>query len=803
MKDPHDGKSSPIGFQTYADFLRTKQATTIQHRQNQSAVPHTPERNTALPGNCHVRITGERQWQVDAYPAVFTYKNIHKETPTEPLWIDGDICLAFDINDVPLTIDKVYSGQVYDGRLWSNAAKYSTFVAVDELPLEKVQSDCAKWHSIIQEGKCANATVNTGTGSCLCVPTKSVLMYYNKVNHSLRSIKPAILACPIDEDTPGESFWLVVDVVAIANGYALRGRLKRQDGTFILLNLVECDTSDTTTMIQFHTNSSLLCTGTPATNCNDDGVTFTLICGGCPTIPIGCEDIEVPPVLCVNFPGVFPPQGVDVVRDEITPGIRFVGTSYVDLTPGPGYPPGGFRKVSVILAFNGCIATLSVCASIVVDPNNDTSEGCFCEWFGSVAVSSFPFIITLNYSGSDANEGSCCAPTPTVFCDPRYNGFANGGNASISEGFCGDDVLFARSGDSAIPDSPAYVGGPAGAKSVTKKYIRPKRPIPCLHLGPKIIPDCGCVDFNCLKGLGAVQHLHQCQTCELYEIGLQAIPEEVFRIDDLPGHFNASILEWDGRMLMISRKFKSLYLSELTQDFKSVLSTKMLTTKHEKSQLGSEDARFYEHNGELRITFTGVYLREGVPSTTILNASFSDELEISNVWEPIYEKRAYPREKNWMPFTDDSGKLKYVYSITPHRILEADGIKVASVTEILWYPRWAHGILRGGAAPVRVGNEFWHFFHGVAIDTPQGNEYTLGLYTFDANAPHKPMRISPLALLRDTAEKRPFGENPAIYPCGVVRRGDKWYISYGLHNNHVEIVTFDHAELERVLVPIK
>lgn len=47
----------------------------------------------------------------------------------------------------------------------------------------------------------------------------------------------------------------------------------------------------------------------------------------------------------------------------------------------------------------------------------------------------------------------------------------------------------------------------------------PVRMRPCVALGAKAKPNCGCTDRHCLKGRGVVRHLVECQTCpaDLYE----------------------------------------------------------------------------------------------------------------------------------------------------------------------------------------------------------------------------------------------------------------------------------------------
>ena len=98
-------------------------------------------------------------------------------------------------------------------------------------------------------------------------------------------------------------------------------------------------------------------------------------------------------------------------------------------------------------------------------------------------------------------------------------------------------------------------------------------------------------------------------------------------------------------------------------------------------------------------------------------------------------------------------------------------------------------------------DEFWHFGHSVLYH-PRGNIYTGTLTTFEARPPFRPLRMVPYPILMDSSRQRPRAENPAKYLVGAVRRGDRWLLSYGLHNTFSEIATFDHAALESALRPV-
>jgi hypothetical protein len=57
---------------------------------------------------------------------------------------------------------------------------------------------------------------------------------------------------------------------------------------------------------------------------------------------------------------------------------------------------------------------------------------------------------------------------------------------------------------------------PKGAVATAKAAARFPRPLPCVHLGRKAYPDCGCADRVCDAGRGVVKRFVECQTCDGY-----------------------------------------------------------------------------------------------------------------------------------------------------------------------------------------------------------------------------------------------------------------------------------------------
>lgn len=269
--------------------------------------------------------------------------------------------------------------------------------------------------------------------------------------------------------------------------------------------------------------------------------------------------------------------------------------------------------------------------------------------------------------------------------------------------------------------------------------------------------------------------------------------------------FNPSLTYHGGRLLLCYRNSLSgsnLFIVPLNDALQPADTPTLLRLSHPLCGGGQEDPRLFHHGSRLHVAFNGVQVQGGKTTVHVLFAAMDDALRVERVWEPRYAgRRAW--EKSWAPFEADDGSLYSVYQPLyqgRHFVLRHIGDRAYPAAAEPWRPAWQGGDLRGGAAPVRVGGEFWAFFHGYS----HALGYTLGLYTFDAVPPFKPLRYTPVPLLRDesTPAQRGPGELAAVYPCGAVPRpdGNSWLASYGLHNTHCEIAEFRSSDLEKAMV---
>ena len=264
--------------------------------------------------------------------------------------------------------------------------------------------------------------------------------------------------------------------------------------------------------------------------------------------------------------------------------------------------------------------------------------------------------------------------------------------------------------------------------------------------------------------------------------------------------FNASIIRYQGRLLMtyrVDRFGSEIYVCDLHgSDYDPGLSVR-LELDHPAGMLAREDPRFFIFRGRLHIAFVGVDGQQG--PTTIYYARLSDDFRVEQVYRPCYSQRA-KWEKNWGFFEYDN-ELYAVYTISPHVVYRIDGNTAYPAFGVPNDLKWeTGGELRGGASPVRIGDEFWHVFHGMRV-IGGVRMYSVGAYKFAASPPFRPLAITPTPMVLGNLTTRPEGwKNATIFPAGAILDGDRWLVSYGEHDAWITIAEFNRTAMEAAMV---
>jgi hypothetical protein len=174
-------------------------------------------------------------------------------------------------------------------------------------------------------------------------------------------------------------------------------------------------------------------------------------------------------------------------------------------------------------------------------------------------------------------------------------------------------------------------------------------------------------------------------------------------------------------------------------------------------------------------------------------------MSVEDVFHPHFPGRN-SWEKNWT-FFDWEDDLYAVYSISPHRIVLVKGNHAEMIYETPFPAKWNGGELRGGTAPVRIGDEFFSFFHD-RIEPHGRRLYRAGVYTFEARPPFRILRFceEPLLVanaLVDNGQHDNYCD--VVFPGGAVLADRKWFVASGEHDRRCRIDAFSAAEIDRCM----
>jgi predicted GH43/DUF377 family glycosyl hydrolase len=156
-------------------------------------------------------------------------------------------------------------------------------------------------------------------------------------------------------------------------------------------------------------------------------------------------------------------------------------------------------------------------------------------------------------------------------------------------------------------------------------------------------------------------------------------------------------------------------------------------------------------------------------------------------------------EKNWTWFMHD-GEPHMVYSIEPHVVTRCDSAAsvVEEYTTDLAGDIWFYGQRRGGSNPIRIGDEYFAFYHS---STPWWNgrrRYYMGAYAFEAKPPFRITRSTTIPLLHGSKNNHRVLEFPlVIFPGGSVYDEAKreHFVVFGVNDFQSGWVKIPHDDL--------
>lgn len=256
--------------------------------------------------------------------------------------------------------------------------------------------------------------------------------------------------------------------------------------------------------------------------------------------------------------------------------------------------------------------------------------------------------------------------------------------------------------------------------------------------------------------------------------------------------FNPGLAYKDGKRYIVWRKgwrCAEIWGGELDADCNIVESRRILGRKQGTTD-GFEDPRLFEHNGSLWLAYTRL-CSDGVFQAV---ASLDASLIVREEW--IFKGNSTRKEKNWQ-FFSSAQHLQAIYRILPHTVG-----RVYCDEFVLSPPerqglKWHWGQPRGGTPPVRVGDEFFSFFHSSIK-----YHYVAAPYAFSAAPPFAITRWPKTHLLIAQQDFMPPDSPHVVFPSGALFCSGVWTISYGWHDRFCCLVEISHDEVLATLETI-
>ena len=211
-----------------------------------------------------------------------------------------------------------------------------------------------------------------------------------------------------------------------------------------------------------------------------------------------------------------------------------------------------------------------------------------------------------------------------------------------------------------------------------------------------------------------------------------------------------------------------------------------------------EDMRIVRHAGKNLASFTVAGQTEKGWMGNIVLAEINEDRELI-LPQPIESPTDSHLEKNWAFFSHE-GKLFCVYTTAPHVVYEVVNRNAHWRASFRceaenWQSANFMENARGGAPPVRVGDEYYHFYHSQHRHG-HGTAYQTGLYTFEAKPPWNIRRVVRGPLLGLVPSKRPAD---VLFVMGAILDKGRWLLSAGLMDQETVGISLGFEDVERLL----
>ena len=307
-----------------------------------------------------------------------------------------------------------------------------------------------------------------------------------------------------------------------------------------------------------------------------------------------------------------------------------------------------------------------------------------------------------------------------------------------------------------------------------------------------------------------------CETCTL-RTSIAAASAARPRLPVPEGHFNPSVIQWMNRTILATRDswgHSKVALWDMTNskpDLTGTWSVKPIGSfaSEHKDAPRLEDPRLFVAKDpdtgyeRLHAMFN---LPDAYPPKRVQvgYVRFNGNLTGIEHTEVFRSPAGNAYEKNWVPFFDPhDNEIKWVYAGMPdHVVLGRQNWKTANDFG------WSGGVWRGGASPVRIEREhgraeYYHFFHG-CLKRFTGSVYSVGCAVFEANAPYRILRQTPVPLIwpEPAGPGEDVVKSHVVWPGGAFLAAGAWHLAVGIDDTHCLMKSIPYDVVEAALTDV-
>jgi predicted GH43/DUF377 family glycosyl hydrolase len=206
-------------------------------------------------------------------------------------------------------------------------------------------------------------------------------------------------------------------------------------------------------------------------------------------------------------------------------------------------------------------------------------------------------------------------------------------------------------------------------------------------------------------------------------------------------------------------------------------------------------------DGRLFMVYSSLDTSDGVTVECMRGAVLIENEKLISKPEPhlLSPKNSRARQKNWMPFTIGEANTVYlIASVCPHVVFSMDCQTFKTEQVSVW--QWTHcweprgEFLRGNTQAVQIAeNLMLGTFHTGVREQPRGCVfYDNGCFLFESRPPFKVLKCSDRSYIpAEMATEKHFRKVDQIlcvFPCGMVREGERLLISFGNNDSCVNML---------------